>query len=79
MHAKRLVISEGKLAGLAPQLSEVGDKIVVLLGCDFPVVMRDVDGRCELIGEIYVDGIMRGEAMDGLESGEYTERNFEIH
>jgi hypothetical protein len=79
MHAKRLVISNEKLAGLAPQLAEVGDKVVVLLGCNFPVVLREVDCRCEFIGEIYLDGIMHGEAMEGLKSGKYKEQNFEIH
>jgi hypothetical protein len=79
MHAKRLVISGRKLAGLAPQLVEVGDKIVVLMGSNFPVVLREVDDRYELIGEIYVDGIMDGEAMDDLKSGKHRERNFEIH
>jgi hypothetical protein len=79
MHAKRLIISERKLAGLAPQLAEVGDKIVVFMGCNFPVVLREVDDRCELIGEIYVDGIMDGEAMDDLKAGKYRERTFEIH
>jgi hypothetical protein len=79
MHAKRIVISDGKLAGFAPRLAEAGDKIAVLLGCDFPVVLRDVDGKCELIGEVYVDSIMNGEAMDDLKSGKYEKRYFEIH
>jgi hypothetical protein len=79
MHAKRIVISERKLAGLAPKLTEVGEKIAVLLGCDFPVVLREVDGRFELIGEIYVDSIMNGEAMDDLKSEKYEKRYFEIH
>jgi len=79
MHAKRIVISERKLGGLAPKLAEVGDKIAVLLGCDFPVVLREVDGKCELIGEVYVDSIMNGEAMDDLKSGKYEKRYFEIH
>jgi hypothetical protein len=79
MHAKRIIISERKLAGLAPKLAEVGDKIAVLLGCDFPVVIREVDGRSELIGELYVDSIMNGEAMDNLKSGKYEKRYFEIY
>jgi hypothetical protein len=79
MHAKRLIISENKLLGFAPQDAKLGDKIVVLLGCSFPVVLREVDGYWELVGEIYVDGIMNGEAMDGLRSGAYLERRFEIH
>lgn len=79
MHAKRLVISDTKLTGLAPQLAEVGDRIVVLLGCNFPVVLRKVDSYWELIGEIYVDGIMDGEAMEDLRLGKYNGQDFEIH
>ncbi len=78
MHGKRLVVSSSKLAGLAPQAARPGDKIVLLLGCDFPVVMRDMGTYWTLIGEIYVDGIMYGEAMDGLVSGKYVEKSFEI-
>ena len=78
MHVKRLILSNIKLAGLAPQLAEEGDKIVVLLSCNFPVVLRDVDGCCGLIGEICVDRMMEGEAMEDLKSGKYTERIFEI-
>ncbi|KAE9362973.1 HET-domain-containing protein [Stipitochalara longipes BDJ] len=79
MHAKRIVISEDKLMGLAPQKAEVGDKIVILLGCNFPVVLREVDKHWELIGEIYVDGIMNEEAMDGVNSGRFTKQDLEIH
>ncbi|KAK0104424.1 hypothetical protein ONS95_004717 [Cadophora gregata] len=69
MHGKRFVVSSAKLAGLAPQAAREGDKIVVLFGCDFPVVMRNMGTYWLLIGEIYVDGIMYGEAMDDLASG----------
>jgi hypothetical protein len=78
MHAKRFIISRTKLAGLAPQAAEEGDQIFILFGCDFPVVMRNMGNYCRLIGEIYVDKIMYGEAMDGLVSGKYTERSFKI-
>jgi hypothetical protein len=78
MHAKRFIISRTKLAGLAPQAADDGDQIVILLGCDFPVVMRNMGSYWTLIGEIYVDEIMYGEAMDGLVSGKYTEAVFKI-
>jgi hypothetical protein len=79
MHAKRFVISSSKLVGLAPMATEKGNKVVLLLGCTFPVVLREIDGRrWKLIGEIYVDGIMFGEAMDGLLSGRLVEENFNI-
>ncbi|KAF8848092.1 hypothetical protein BDZ45DRAFT_709407 [Acephala macrosclerotiorum] len=78
MHAKRFIVSATKLIGLAPQDTEKGDKVVVLLGCDFPVVMRKMGDYWILIGEIYVDGIMYGEAMAGLQSGKYTKSEFLI-
>ncbi|RDW77668.1 hypothetical protein BP6252_05721 [Coleophoma cylindrospora] len=79
MHAKRLVVTENKLAGLAPQLSQKGDKIAVLFGCDFPVVLRAVDDHWELIGEVYIDGIMKGQAMTDYRAGKFTERTFYIY
>jgi hypothetical protein len=57
-----------KLAGLAPQAVEEGDQIVILLGCNFPVTMMNMGSYWTLIGEIYVDQIMYGEAIDGLVS-----------
>ena len=68
MHAKRFIIPRTKLAGLAPQAVEEGDQIVILLGCNFPVTMMYMGGYWTLIGEIYVDEIMYGEAIDGLVS-----------
>ena len=78
MHGKRFVVSRSKLAGLAPQAAQEGDQIVVLFGCDFPVVLRDMGMYWMVIGEIYVDGIMYGEAMDGFACGKYVEKSFEI-
>lgn len=71
MHAKRFVLTRTRLAGLAPQETKEGDKIVVLLGCDFPVVLRSIGDYWKLIGEVYVDGIMYEERVD-------PERSFAI-
>lgn len=51
---------EGRL-GLGPSTAEPGDKIVVLLGCDVPVLLRPLDEGYRLVGECYVDGVMYGE------------------
>jgi hypothetical protein len=43
---------------------EPGDQVWVLKGGDVPLILRPVkDGRYRLIGEAYVHGIMRGEAL----------------
>jgi hypothetical protein len=91
MHGKRLVVTESKLVGFAPMAARAGDKIVILFGCNYPVVLRQmepklkglqVDGKfCSwaLIGEIYVDGIMYGAAMRNLNAGKYTQESYYIH
>ena len=78
MHAKRLVTYSSKLVGLEPMTAREDDCVVVLLGCAMPVVLRDSDGHWELVGEIYVDGIMFGEAMDEFTKGDYYERDFDV-
>lgn len=79
MNRRRLYISENGLVGLGPWDAVEGDVIVVLLGCKFPVVLREVGGHWVLIGEAYVDGYMDGEAVVGLQEGGFVEEVFEIH
>jgi hypothetical protein len=64
---------------MAPSLSEKGDVVCILLGCDFPVLLRKVDGHYTFIGECYAHGIMDGEAMKDLAEGKYKLEKFEIH
>ena len=63
--------------GLAPQDSKHGDLVCVTLGCPVPLLLRPVEEgdnnfraskvdsqRYRLVGECYVDGLMKGEVMD---------------
>lgn len=62
MHNKRFTLSRNeKLACLAPANARRGDSICLLLGCNYPVLLRKTESYYVLIGEIYVDGIMYGE------------------
>ena len=62
-HTRLLFTHEGYI-GMAPYKAKKGDKICLLFGCRVPVVLRErVDGGFELIGEVYVHGIMKGEAL----------------
>ena len=72
---RKLITTEGGYVGLALETVEQGDAVAVLLGCSMPIVLRKVveaedgDVRWRVIGECYVHGIMRGEAMGwGLET-----------
>ncbi|KAJ4177927.1 hypothetical protein NW767_014982 [Fusarium falciforme] len=54
--------------GLALRSTRVGDEIWILAGCPMPVVLRKVESDINayrLIGEVYVHGIMHGEAVTG--------------
>ncbi|KAK0115596.1 hypothetical protein ONS96_014045 [Cadophora gregata f. sp. sojae] len=62
-----------------------GDRVCVLVGCDFPVVLRRNGGRIAdegnvvLVGEAYVDGYMEGRAMDEVAEGRRLPEEFRIH
>ena len=61
---KRLLITQDGFIGMAPHETRKGDVVCLLLGCRVPVVLRErTEGGYELVGEAYVHGIMKGEAM----------------
>jgi hypothetical protein len=66
---RQLSITERKLIGLVPELSEVGDKIFVLYGGQVPFILRPKGEFYELIGECYIHGIMDGEALARMGTG----------
>ncbi|MCJ1420187.1 hypothetical protein MMC32_006544 [Xylographa parallela] len=64
-------ISHDGYMGLCPRNTQQGDKIFILLGGNMPAVLRLVKGGYQFIGFAYVYGLMDGEAMVGLETGQY--------
>lgn len=58
--------------------AKVGDKVVVLAGCDAPVLLRPKDGHYEHIGPCFVIGLMDGEAKDMVDRGEAKLEKFDI-
>lgn len=63
----RLLITtaEGQF-GLAPEGTEAGDRVCVVLGCNSPLILRPKDSlNHEVVGECCMDGIMAGEALLG--------------
>jgi hypothetical protein len=72
-----LTTREGYLA-LGPRSTQSGDTIAILLGCQVPVVVRQHTFRCEFVGTCYLNGIMQGEALVGLETGECEVQWFDI-
>ncbi|KAK8026226.1 hypothetical protein PG990_004049 [Apiospora arundinis] len=61
---RRIITTARGYVGMAPKGSKQGDSIFLLKGCSVPLVLRpNGDGTYYLVGECYVAGIMRGEAM----------------
>ena len=69
---RRLVGTKGGFLGLATENVRDRDLIFILIGCRFPVVLRPQGEYYRVVGEIYVYGIMNGEAMEVLEQGKCT-------
>lgn len=47
-----------------------GDLIYAIAGCKFPVLLRPKGDCFQMVGECYVEGLMLGESLEWLESGE---------
>jgi len=76
-----IVLTRRRYVGQAAYRGRVkaGDVVCVLLGCTVPMVLRPVElGRYELIGDVYLDGIMFGEAIKALGNGEVQLQDFEL-
>lgn len=69
LHMRRFAVTKRGYFGLVPRGGRMGDEVVVFEKCCVPFLVRSVhepevkDGVFELVGETYVHGIMKGEAM----------------
>ena len=66
---KALFVLEDGYFGIGPPGTMSGDRLCVLLGCEFPLLIRPRDQHYVLVGSCYVYGAMRGEFMEDVEAG----------
>jgi hypothetical protein len=59
---RRLFGTQNGRMGLGTCAAEINDKIVLLRGCNTPLILREFNGGWKLIGECYTHGVMYGEA-----------------
>jgi hypothetical protein len=64
--------------GLAPVTTRAGDLLCLLLGCDFPIILRKMNSHQVLIGEAHVHGCMNGEAFPETPFSDPRLQDFEI-
>ncbi|KAF1979881.1 AAA-domain-containing protein, partial [Bimuria novae-zelandiae CBS 107.79] len=69
---RRLCTTTSGLIGMAPKYAKPGDRVAVMTGCDMPFVLRPKDENYEFIGAAFVEGLMKGEAIESVERGELT-------
>lgn len=75
---RRLAVSSKGYLGLVPTWTDENDIIAILFGCPAPVILRKHDGWYEILGPCYFHGIMEGETVPGIQSGEYKTQDFEL-
>ncbi|KAJ4983509.1 heterokaryon incompatibility protein [Stagonosporopsis vannaccii] len=57
------ITHDGRL-GLGPPVMQGSDQIWIPVGAKMPIILRPYeDGRFKVVGQTYVDGVMRGEAV----------------
>jgi hypothetical protein len=66
--SKIILTGDGHI-GRCRDTVEIGDIVCVLLGCAMPIILRPKEGYYEVVCEGYLDGIMKGEAMEALNQG----------
>jgi hypothetical protein len=58
---------------------EPGDHVCLLFGGQVPFVLRLVDDHYLLIGEYYIESLMRSQAVERWQKGEPKNQIFELH
>jgi len=59
--------------GLAPLEAESGDLVFIIPGVSVPFVMRAENSGFRLVGECYVQNVMDGEVIEGLDTSQMEE------
>ncbi|KAF2435578.1 hypothetical protein EJ08DRAFT_604586 [Tothia fuscella] len=80
-HGRSLFITSKGYLGIAPNTMEDGDVVCILHGFKVPYILRSVNGpgHYVLIGDAYIHGIMDGEVMAQISSGDLKEEVCWIH
>lgn len=72
-----LVTNRGYI-GISPCQFKTEDKVCVLMGCDFPLLIRPVDDHFIVLGSCYVYGIMHGEVLKDIANGKLQWESFNL-
>uniref|UniRef100_A0A0B7JYH3 Heterokaryon incompatibility domain-containing protein n=1 Tax=Bionectria ochroleuca TaxID=29856 RepID=A0A0B7JYH3_BIOOC len=78
---RRLIRTRNDYLGTGSHEPQMGDLICIFFGSAVPFILRPREGGNGfiLVGDAYIHGIMNGEALETLDNGKFTKRNFVIH
>jgi hypothetical protein len=76
--ARRLFVTSKGYLGLGPEALRERDLICILAGGPVPYVLRKVDEHYQFVGESYVYGMMKDEAVQQWREGKLVLRSFEL-
>jgi hypothetical protein len=73
--------TENGLIGMGSGAMLPGDVVVVPLGCSTPILLRPdgTRGEYRFVGDVYIQGFMRGRAVDEWNSGERELTKYVLH
>lgn len=78
LRLRRFFTSDNATMGVCWPTAQIGSKLVILAGCDAPVLLRSVGKNNEFHGDAYVSGFMDGEAMELLNKRKLRWEKFSI-
>jgi hypothetical protein len=74
---RRFLTTDTWYVGLAPLEADSGDVVYLIPGVSVPFVLREDNDGFRLVGECYIQNVMDGEEMDGLDTSRME--NIVIH
>ncbi|KAI9166321.1 hypothetical protein HJFPF1_02420 [Paramyrothecium foliicola] len=77
---RSLVRTKKGFLGLARHTVQAGDMVCIAIGGALPLLLRARDqGGYSYVGDVYIHGIMHGEALPGGESSDGDAEDFEVY
>jgi hypothetical protein len=78
LQGRKLITTRTGYLGLAPQYVQRQDVLVVLMGCNFPVLLRHYENGYRVLGECYIHGLMAGEVFNAQTRESLLYKNFTL-
>jgi hypothetical protein len=79
LHDNQFFHTEDGYLGIGPNIVHINDIVCSLKGCQFPVILRQVESHFVLVGTCWIQGLMDGELRKTLEENEGTIQEFMVH